>query len=332
MDYEKLYKESLERAKKLHKDAIMLQLEQDIKDYEYIFPKLKESEEETIRKMCMRYLDREYQHCSFAYDRKNIEKCISWLEKQCESKFGQCIQEGDKIVTNEDGTHFNVSQLERVTKKEPKFKVGDWVVDNYGSIWKIEGILNQFYLLEGVGGGESRPTIEWVDKTYHLWTLKDAKDGDILVVNGNPFIYFYDECNNVSGNYCSIFNNELRTNINFSFEGNCITPATKEQRDLLFSKMKEAGYEWDDEKKEMKKINSYCQEHCKGYQETGKCFADGECQAKKNAELSFGEEDENVLKAITYTVKNSGYKQCIGVSNENMIDWLKSLKERMKGE
>ena len=31
-------------------------------------------------------------------------------------------------------------------------------------------------------------------------------------------------------------------------------PATKEQRDLLFSKMKEAGYEWDSKKKELKKI------------------------------------------------------------------------------
>ncbi len=33
-----------------------------------------------------------------------------------------------------------------------------------------------------------------------------------------------------------------------------IHPATKEQRDLLFQKMEEAGYEWDGEKKELKKI------------------------------------------------------------------------------
>ena len=45
------------------------------------------------------------------------EKMIAWLEKQGESKFEQCIQEGDKIVSNEDGTHFNVSQLERVSQK-----------------------------------------------------------------------------------------------------------------------------------------------------------------------------------------------------------------------
>ena len=34
-------------------------------------------------------------------------------------------------------------------------------------------------------------------------------------------------------------------------------PATKEQRDLLFSKMKEAGYEWDADKKELRKIQTH---------------------------------------------------------------------------
>lgn len=53
---------------------------------ETIFPELSESEDERIRKMCMEYLGRGYQHCSFADDRKNIEKCIAWLEKQGEQK------------------------------------------------------------------------------------------------------------------------------------------------------------------------------------------------------------------------------------------------------
>lgn len=51
----------------------------------------------------------------------------SWLEKQGQSTFEQCKQEGDRIVENPDGTHFNISQLERVAKVEPKFKVGDFI-------------------------------------------------------------------------------------------------------------------------------------------------------------------------------------------------------------
>ena len=35
-----------------------------------------------------------------------------------------------------------------------------------------------------------------------------------------------------------------------------IKPATKEQRDLLFQKMHKDGYEWDAEKKELKKIEN----------------------------------------------------------------------------
>lgn len=41
------------------------------------------------------------------------------------------------------------------------------------------------------------------------------------------------------------------------------------------------------------KINSYCQEHCKGYQETGKCFADGGCKAKRDAEQKSTQETIN---------------------------------------
>lgn len=39
-----------------------------------------------------------------------------------------------------------------------------------------------------------------------------------------------------------------------------VFPATKEQRDLLFQKMEEAGYEWDAEKKELKKTPNSLEE------------------------------------------------------------------------
>ena len=41
---------------------------------------------------------------------------------------------------------------------------------------------------------------------------------------------------------------------------------------------------WIDKQGEQKPADSYCHENCKGFQETGKCFADGECKAKKEAE------------------------------------------------
>ena len=51
---------------------------------------------------------------------------------------------------------------------------------------------------------------------------------------------------------------------------------------------------------EQKPADSYCQENCKGFQETGKCFADGECKAKREAEQ---EEDEEILDGIITDVE-----------------------------
>ena len=43
----------------------------------------------------------------------------SWLEKQGRYKFEHVDDNATKVYKNEDGTHFNVSQLEKVAKKEP---------------------------------------------------------------------------------------------------------------------------------------------------------------------------------------------------------------------
>ena len=53
---------------------------------ETLIPELKESEDEMIRKDCIKYLDWEYQHCSTNEDKIKIEKCIAWLEKQGSQK------------------------------------------------------------------------------------------------------------------------------------------------------------------------------------------------------------------------------------------------------
>lgn len=154
-------------------------------------------------------------------------------------------------------------------KIEPKFKVGDCVVDNCGYVWKIEGRLNQFYILEGVEGGESRPTIDWVDKTFHLWTIQDAKDGDVLALSwledknlwakivifkkyhskGVKELYYNMPCVEGYGitfkNGKTVFNEQIPY---YSKTWTCnLHPATKEQRDLLFQKMKKAGYKWNAE-------------------------------------------------------------------------------------
>lgn len=86
------------------------------------------------------------------------------------------------------------------------------------------------------------------------------KDGDVLYDGRNACIFrkkMEDDDAIWVDTYCGI-NSDGMFNVNDEDECWCLAcdcvPATKEQRDLLFQKMKEAGYEWDADKKELEKI------------------------------------------------------------------------------
>ena len=148
---------------------------------------------------------------------------------------------------------------------KPKFKVGDWVVDNQGIFRQITSVQVQneqneygYYAYGYIDDGHY-----FNDRSdIRFWSVKyDAKDGDVLAIDTGAFIYahrkqLYD--NDIAVAHC--FVNEvigrfyLGGEFGYSEGGNSIYPATKEQRDLLFKKMKEAGYEWDEKEKELKEL------------------------------------------------------------------------------
>ena len=158
-------------------------------------------------------------------------------------------------------------------KVEPKLKVekDKWYVcirdlyDNYGTKAFYKGDVYYSTKNETLIPGNSNVPYEikyCVEDYFRLWTIQDAKDGDVLA-------YVTDEDALWIMIYRSLYEpyeghvhyHALLVNDNFSDKGTCcicindLKPATKEQRDLLFAKMKEAGYEWDAEKKELKKIH-----------------------------------------------------------------------------
>lgn len=69
---------------------------------------------------------------------------------------------------------------------------------------------------------------------------------------------------------------EFHLNITVTFGGMC---ARDNGVDILLNKQLFKHLEKQGEKKS---ADSYCQENCKGFQETGKCFADEECKAKRD--------------------------------------------------
>ncbi|MBQ2175697.1 MAG: hypothetical protein II453_11800, partial [Alphaproteobacteria bacterium] len=102
-----------------------------------------------------------------------------------------------------------------------------------------------------------------IDGYYRLWAIADAKDGDVLATDNGWTCIFQAFDGYVFSSYCFMDSQKWFCEVGAEghtldsrINGN-IHPATKEQRDLLFAKMREAGYEWDEKKKELKKILHY---------------------------------------------------------------------------
>lgn len=139
--------------------------------------------------------------------------------------------------------------------EEHKFKVGDWIT-NGEYIYKIVEVTDNCYKCNSNEGSTYLKAIDDVDKDYHLWTLDDAESGDILVVENIIFIYKYTLASHIVS-CCKLINSvfEPYGDGRTCCEGNkYVHPATKKQRDLLFQKMKKAGYEWNAGMLELKKI------------------------------------------------------------------------------
>lgn len=167
-------------------------------------------------------------------------------------------------------THPDYKELELPIEPKFKFKVGDWIVQNdNGTVSQITKTINgkdeygEYRAYEHTNGYFAA----CFENEYHLWTIKDAKDGDVLANDHHILILkelVYDWSSNGTPYsvkaYCGIKPNgnfEIGKD-NWCFCGTLhIHPATKEQHDLLFAKMKEAGYQWNVDKKELRKIQPH---------------------------------------------------------------------------
>ena len=250
-------------------------------EIEAIFPELKESEDERIRKEIIESIKGQMVVV-------HPEKCIAWLEKQGEQK------PADKV--------------------EPKFKVGDWIVTDKNHIWLINedcSTTGYLYRLVSQNGKVEVGDYNIIDEHAHLWTIQDAKDGDVLFTSSTAshetFIFkSIDEKGNIECYFAYDSEDGFREG-KYHFIGKPTfktKPATKEQCNLLFQKMKEAGYKWDAEKKELKKIE----------QKPAWC-----------------EEDERNIDWLITVCERIHYKSDPQVNPEAALmlrDWLKSLRHQ----
>lgn len=298
----------------------------------------------------------------------NMEE-ITWLceqvdaefEKQGEQKAGDAYCQENCKGFQQTGKCFSdwdckaKRKAKSIYEVKPKFKVGDWICNDMCDV-HIASIENGMYYFDE-GDGLS---IVFVDEHYHFWTIQDAMDGDVLATSAGAFIY---NGNNgggsCPGSYCGIDTlGNFKVGVEHHWTGKPVFPATKEQRELLFQKMKEAGCMFDFEKKELKKLGqsevTKTSDQEIGIVEIPFGAKDSELQEATyhipkgfHAEINddkvvikkgekpteWSEEDERMLHTIIADFKGfirdntstieSHFNEC--------INWLKSLKKRIGG-
>lgn len=278
MDNERKYKEALERAKKLYEKGTITE------SIGYIFPELKESEDEKIRKALIELVKYAKKNCLELLDKPfnvvSMDAMLAWLEKlEVFAKYGYGLyyfgNNGFTYVGNTtcDNVSWTQKQGEQklpmekeedynsidphfgkpVNKFEPKFKVGDWIVSKSGFAQQVLDFRYGTYTCT-----YSSFTTD-CESNYHLWTIEDARKGDVLTgkIDGDSYIIIYKNYNDgwveTYGHwYGSIDRFCVPTQL-FCRKTylRAFKPATKEQCNLLFKKMKEEGYEWDADNKEL---------------------------------------------------------------------------------
>jgi hypothetical protein len=160
-------------------------------------------------------------------------------------------------------------------KVEPKFKVGKWyqcTKDFFGKGVTFDKNTAYYCAKEGCLQDEYGCHIAIVKDLYDnfkLWDItKDAKDGDVLIDKSNdrecPFIFKATKPSDIKTDilnplavlgYCGIGGAGFTTSSGWGDTANCIYyPATKKQRDALIKAMADAGYTFDFEKKELRKL------------------------------------------------------------------------------
>lgn len=272
----KRYDEALENARQL---CAYPTSKPFISDLEDLFPELKKSDNESIRKALLEMVNDTKGDDLWINYNVHKEEATAWLEKQLNDKTihllrlkAKAYDDAKERISNAynqnrvpigfineifPGIKLYEKQAEQKStdKVEPKFKAGDWIIFN-GITLYINEVVKGYYRTISKGGIPN--SYDWdIDNAARLWTLQDAKNGDVLYFSNETIVIFKDLYNkDTFHSYCHIENGTFDVDTDELpdwWEAEGFHPATKQQCDILFAKMKEAGYRWDtDNKKPIK--------------------------------------------------------------------------------
>ena len=274
----KAYDEAIERGKQIQTTPYTAHWDIMKEVAEHLLPELKESEDERIIKDIVTYLKSDI--ANKGYRDKIIESWIAWLEKQCSqipANSAKTCKDEQKPIKEHNVCDFCedrygcvnpcptklIEEQKPADKVKPKFHEGEWVVYDH-RVYQVVELPKEGYINLGL---KRNGKIEFAPSTYcSSWTIQDAKDGDVLYLQKDgkehiiiykgvlkerfrTFVSAYCAYNGIVDAFCFA---DVSRYVDIAYRG--IMPATKEQRDTLMKAMTDAGYTFDFEKKELKKI------------------------------------------------------------------------------
>jgi hypothetical protein len=297
-----------EALKVLHKyDGANIMFSQSLK--EEMFPELKESEGERIRKRIIHALHGDVLEMS------EIKEAVDWLEKQGEhANFLNKIQVGDKVTRNQDGMLVNLSQLNRVAKKDEKQGKNNMGISE-ATKQKLEDNLNEAleketpeswneFLDEGKQKSRDNivPKFKVGDTIYYnsFGEVKSMLVADVVTDSTDNPMYEDKEGNAV-------------------FEKDIIEqkPAWSEEDERI----RQETIDWFE-----KKCFPYALESENPAKESIKWLKSLKDRVLPQPMQEWSEEDEDILNTII-----NHFKVDIGCTDEDdMVRWLKFLKDRVQ--
>ena len=177
------------------------------------------------------------------------------------------VQELAKRLCNEYAQKLYNPSVISNNKIKSRFNVGDWVIFTTSErVYQVEKKENYEYTLRDIHGHSFCVSFS-NEELIREWTIQDTKDGDVLSFYSEykgkkmfqigiveKYVGKYGDCYNTFKMYLGAdWDNNLQMG-EYTYMGCAdVHPSTKKQRDDLMKALNNTGYEWDIEKKELKK-------------------------------------------------------------------------------
>lgn len=267
------------------------------------------------------------------YFLESSEGC--WTNEKCYPANKEQRKQLEKEMLSK-GFEWNAEHLCLMSIRTHIFNVGDWCIDNIdGTIFTITKTENNFYTYQTLEGKEYSCSYRSLETDAHLWSLEDAKAGDVIsTIYGKAFIYNGKLNGSCPGSFCGISTlGNFKTGCEHHWTGKKVRPATKEESYYLFLKMREAGYVWRADKLKLVEVKPTTIEEKERIDDafTGMMLKESNNQNSVKWTKSDDGHLSGIIRLIEEISKDEkrDFRIVSEKERDNLIDWFKSLKEKI---